>query len=98
MDDFGNRISALKQTLSHLEARATTEVLFLPEFERTRLIVIALEARRGHEALQLIASPIDEHYAGTAWEFVLSVATELANPVRGWTVSQGVLKSSRGCH
>ena len=77
MEDFEKKILGLKQTLAYLEARSS-EALFLPEFERAKLIVAALESRRGHEALELIKKPIDEHYGGTAWQFVLSVATELA--------------------
>jgi hypothetical protein len=79
--DFEKDLASLKQVLGYLEARATDDDGFALEAERARLIIAALEARQGVEAMRLIELPLDGKYGGTGWQHVVSAGRALAQRV-----------------
>ena len=78
MNDFEEGIASLKQVLGYLEEQGTDSRAFALEAARARLIIAAIEARRGIEAMRLIELPLDGKYGGTGWQHIVSTGRALA--------------------
>lgn len=78
MDDFDKSIVGLRNVLGYLEAQGPDDEGFAAEAARTRLIIDALVAGQGSEAIRLIELPFARQYGGSGWQHVVSVGRELA--------------------
>jgi len=55
-------MAGLKRVLGYLDEQATDINSFASEAERARLIIAAIEARQGVEAMRLIELPLEGNY------------------------------------
>jgi len=78
LTDFEKGIVGLKQVLGYLEKEGMDSRAFALEAERARLIIAAIEARQGLEAMQLIELPLEGNYGGTGWHYIVSMGRALA--------------------
>ncbi|MGC4064901.1 MAG: hypothetical protein QM784_09720 [Polyangiaceae bacterium] len=88
MDDYALGIKGMKQVLDYLEDRATDSTRFVPEAQRTKLLIEAFEARDIERARRLLEQPMEEHYGGTGWQYIERTAK--------WLIEVGSTPESSG--